>query len=132
MRPPRIHSPNSSRIAVIAIMFLMLFSWTVILASAQDEVVQKTLKKGTVNQGSKLVVQNYSPGLVQLNGVWYKFSGATDFLDTAGARISRKSIPVGTMVNIVYITDRDTTEDYPFNPKDKVLTKVQVVATTKK
>ncbi len=132
MRPPRIHSPNSSRIAVSAIMFLMLFSWTVILASAQDEVVQKTLKKGTVHQGSKLVVQQYGFHMMQINGVWYKFYGATEFLDSSGERISRKSIPTGCLVNIVYITDKDTTEMYQFDPRDKVLTRVQVVATTKK
>ncbi|MFH1112479.1 MAG: hypothetical protein V1792_01030 [Pseudomonadota bacterium] len=132
MRPPRIHSPNTTRIALAAIVFLMLLSWTVILASAQDETPQQTLKQGTVLQKAKLIVQKIEPRLLQLSGGVYLYSGATDFLDTSGEKISRNSIPVGSVVNIVYMTDKDTAEDYPFHVKDKVLIKVQVAATTAK
>jgi hypothetical protein len=132
MRPPRIHSLNSSRIAVIATVFLILFPMTVILASAQDEVPQKKLKKGTIHRENKVVVQQYAFGMFRISGVWYKLLGVTEFLDSSGERISKKSIPTGSLVNIVYVTDKDATEEYQFNPRDKVILKLQVVATTTK
>lgn len=132
MRPSRIHSQYSSPIAIIAVMFLMVFSWTVILASAQDERQGGAAKKGTIETANKLAVQKYGHNSIFLSGSWYRFSGTTKFLDEAGQRIPVKAIPIGSLVNIRYITDKDTAEDYPFTPKDKVLLTIQVVQAAKK
>ncbi len=132
MRPPRKETQKGIPILLIALAFLMVFSWTVVLASAQDETPKKVLKKGTTHTANKLIVQKYELRSVYLSGTVYRLTGSTDILDASGQRISKKSVPVGSLVNIVYVTDKDTTEAYPFNVKDKVLLKMQVVAAASK
>jgi hypothetical protein len=132
MRPPRIPFQNSVPIAVLAIAFLMVFSWTVILASAQGKIPQEVTENGTVLTAEKLVLQKYLPLRILLSGTVYSYSGSTKFLDGSGQRLSRKSIPVGSLVNIVYITGKKSSEIYPFQPSAKVLLRVQVVAAKSK
>ncbi|MDQ7785240.1 MAG: hypothetical protein RDU20_20305 [Desulfomonilaceae bacterium] len=132
MRPLSIRCRKSIPIAVSMLGFLMVLSWTVSPASAQDESLQPAVKKGTIHTANKLVLQKYGHYMVTLSGVIYKYTGSTEFLDESGARIPRRSIPLGTLVDIVYVTDKDAAEDYPFNPKDKVLLKVRIVAAASK
>jgi len=130
MRPPTIQVRKSAPIGVLAIAFLMVFAWTVILASAQSKTPAQVTEEGTILTANKLVLQEYLPLRVLLSGTAYTITGSTKFLDATGMRVPRGSIPVGSPVNIVYVTGKRTSEVYPFDPSDKVLQSIQAVSAT--
>lgn len=115
-------------LTIMLITFMVLLSVFNGLAEAQQGTATA---KGKVKTAKNLVFEKTGPGSLYLSGKVYRYSLDCDFDGVSGEPIGRSALVPGNRVDIVYLTEKFTTEDYPFDPRDSVLTRVQVVSTRK-
>jgi hypothetical protein len=137
MRVSRSSTARAGGFAVIVAVLVAILLSLALALSAQEAQAQgakpteASLAKRTRHSASGLVVDRYVMGMVMLSGQAYRVAKFTQMTASGGTRISGSDLKKNQTVDIEYYQGGKTDEQYPFDPTDKVLIKLQVVGTKK-